>query len=171
MMGPVPADAEALTAHARGITLRQPWGWAIAYAGKPIENRAARWSHRGPVLIHAGKGFDVAAMRDPRITDAALALVDRPEVLALANAPSLVLAVANLVDAHTATVRCTLGDCAPWGEPPAPARERRRVAHLVLADVEALDDPVPHAVGALYPWRVPAETAAAVAHALAEQRR
>jgi hypothetical protein len=37
------------------LTVRQPWAWAIIYAGKDIENRG--WKPRRPcrVLIHAGK--------------------------------------------------------------------------------------------------------------------
>jgi hypothetical protein len=36
------------------LSIRQPWAWAILYAGKDIENRSWRTSHRGPILIHAG---------------------------------------------------------------------------------------------------------------------
>lgn len=181
MMGPVPADAEALAKLARGITLRQPWGWGIAYAGKRIENRAACWSHRGPMLIHAGKGLDVDAFTDPRIAgalDEFRRIDDRDGpgseraafALAETHRASAVIAVANLVDAHRATVGCTLGTCRPWGQEPAPARDRRRVAHLVLDDVEALTVPVPYLAGRLYPWQVPDDLAEAVAAQLAAQR-
>ena len=37
------------------LTIRQPWAWAIAHAGKDIENRSWATRHRGPLLIHAGK--------------------------------------------------------------------------------------------------------------------
>lgn len=44
------------------ISVRQPWAWAIIYAGKDIENRAWRPANpamrfRGPVCIHAAKGM------------------------------------------------------------------------------------------------------------------
>jgi hypothetical protein len=37
------------------ISIRQPWAWAILFAGKDIENRDGRWNLRGRVAIHAGK--------------------------------------------------------------------------------------------------------------------
>ena len=33
--------------------------WAI-FHGKDVENRGRRFSHRGPLLIHASRGFDLA---------------------------------------------------------------------------------------------------------------
>jgi hypothetical protein len=39
----------------KAISIRQPWAWAILYAGKDIENRDGRWNLRGRVVIHAGK--------------------------------------------------------------------------------------------------------------------
>ena len=40
------------------LSIRQPWAWAILYAGKDVENRSWSTHHRGPVLIHAGVAFD-----------------------------------------------------------------------------------------------------------------
>lgn len=47
------------------LSVRQPWAWAIIYAGKDIENRS--WqavNHglavRGPIAIHAAKGLTQA---------------------------------------------------------------------------------------------------------------
>jgi hypothetical protein len=37
----------------KGISIRQPWAWAILHAGKDIENRGRRWSLRGRVAVHA----------------------------------------------------------------------------------------------------------------------
>lgn len=39
------------------LSIRQPWAWAILYAGKDIENRSWSTSFRGPVCIHASKGM------------------------------------------------------------------------------------------------------------------
>lgn len=39
----------------KAITVRQPWAWAILYAGKNIENRSWRTHIRGPIAIHAAK--------------------------------------------------------------------------------------------------------------------
>jgi len=40
------------------ISIRQPWAWAI-YHGKPVENRTWYSKYRGPLLVHAGKTFDI----------------------------------------------------------------------------------------------------------------
>lgn len=41
----------------RAISIRQPWIWAILYAGKRIENRSRNCNYRGPILLHASKGM------------------------------------------------------------------------------------------------------------------
>lgn len=45
----------------RGLTLRQPWNWAILHAGKPVENRPMR-APRSQVgqwfALHAGAVYD-----------------------------------------------------------------------------------------------------------------
>lgn len=45
------------------LTIRQPWAWAILFAGKGVENRNRRTHHRGPLAIHAGKNFDDAGAK------------------------------------------------------------------------------------------------------------
>lgn len=40
----------------RAISIRQPYLWAILYAGKRVENRPRPCSYRGPVLLHASLG-------------------------------------------------------------------------------------------------------------------
>ena len=35
------------------LSVIQPWAWAIIFAGKEVENRSRRTSHRGRLLIHA----------------------------------------------------------------------------------------------------------------------
>lgn len=42
----------------RALSVRQPWAWAIAYAGKTVENRSQRFSYEGPVAIHASLALD-----------------------------------------------------------------------------------------------------------------
>lgn len=39
----------------RALSIRQPWAWAILYAGKRIENRSRRTHYRGSICIHASK--------------------------------------------------------------------------------------------------------------------
>jgi len=47
----------------KALSIRQPWAWAILYAGKDIENRSwgpsnpGRLRFRGPFLIHASSGM------------------------------------------------------------------------------------------------------------------
>jgi len=52
----VPVGFAALKA----LTIRQPWAWAMVYAGKDVENRRWRTAYRGPLLIHAAKNTDPA---------------------------------------------------------------------------------------------------------------
>ena len=37
----------------KALSIQQPWAWAIIYAGKNIENRPRRTSHRGTFAVHA----------------------------------------------------------------------------------------------------------------------
>lgn len=43
----------------RALSVRQPWAWAILYAGKDIENRSWQNKHTiGTIAIHASAGPD-----------------------------------------------------------------------------------------------------------------
>lgn len=42
----------------KALSVRQPWVWAIFYAGKDIENRGWLTGYRGDLLIHAAKTYD-----------------------------------------------------------------------------------------------------------------
>ncbi len=53
-------------AAARALSIRQPWTWAILYAGKRVENRTWYTDYRGPIFIHAGLRVDWAAVDDLR---------------------------------------------------------------------------------------------------------
>lgn len=44
------------------LSIQQPWAWLIVNGHKAVENRTWRHSHRGPVLIHAGKVSDAWAL-------------------------------------------------------------------------------------------------------------
>jgi hypothetical protein len=41
----------------KALTIRQPWAWAIIYAGKNIENRSWNTKLRGTIAIHAGFSY------------------------------------------------------------------------------------------------------------------
>ena len=43
----------------KAITVRQPWAWAIIFAGKDIENRNWPTKFRGTIAIHAAKGMTI----------------------------------------------------------------------------------------------------------------
>ena len=45
----------------KAITIKQPWAWAIIFAGKDIENRTWHTHDRGPLLIHAGAAYQANA--------------------------------------------------------------------------------------------------------------
>lgn len=47
----------------RVITLKQPWATLVAEGLKKYEFRSWKLNYRGEVLIHAGKGVDVNAMK------------------------------------------------------------------------------------------------------------
>lgn len=58
-------DEECATV-ARALSIRQPWTWAVLYAGKRVENRTWYTDYRGPIFIHAGLRVDWAAVEDLR---------------------------------------------------------------------------------------------------------
>lgn len=43
----------------KALSIRQPWAWAILYAGKDIENRTWWTKYRGELYIHASRLFDM----------------------------------------------------------------------------------------------------------------
>ena len=47
----------------RVITLKQPWATLVAEGLKKYEFRSWKYSYRGELLIHAGKGIDEEAMK------------------------------------------------------------------------------------------------------------
>lgn len=117
----------------RGLTLWQPWAWAICYAGKRIENRTwappAQLTH---VAIHAGMKYDT------RSAEAIRALGH--EVPGRGDIASrAIVAVARVVATTDASDD-------PWFAGPL---------GWVLEDVRVLDAPVERA-GALGCWRLTA---------------
>jgi hypothetical protein len=46
----------------KALSIKQPHAWAILHAGKDTENRSRKTTHRGPILIHAGKRIDHQAV-------------------------------------------------------------------------------------------------------------
>ncbi|MEJ8654646.1 hypothetical protein WKI65_43100 [Streptomyces sp. MS1.AVA.3] len=115
------------TTNVRGLTIWQPWAWAVAEGFKPVECRPQRTHYRGTLLIHAGQKFDLTVSIVRYSRDAAHRLdelggvanfwdarrrvpseVARPPHPTLAH--SAAIAIAELVGCHEDT-----GCCRPWG--------------------------------------------------------
>lgn len=47
----------------KAITLKQPWATLVAEGLKKYEFRSWKYSYRGEILIHAGKGVDKDALK------------------------------------------------------------------------------------------------------------
>lgn len=140
----------------RAITLKGPWDfpivapfarpgiapWSVMVPRDPATLPEAKWcenrtwptGHRGPLLIHSGKGWDTAGEQDPRV--AAMWRAACPPGLRLRREAwtwaGFVTAAAQLVDCHPAVGGC----CRPWGH------DRPGTHHLILSDVRVLTEPV-----------------------------
>jgi len=123
----------------RALTLRQPWAWAIAHAGKDVENRTWGTSWRGLVGIHAGLALDEHGSHDQRVLAARTALgLDIARHWPAQEPRGAFVAVGQLVGVHLAYGGC----CdSPWGQRWA-HDTARQVRHLELAEVHALPHPI-----------------------------
>lgn len=138
------------TRQVRGLSVKQPWTWAICHGGKPVENRT--WPVPDGLIgallfLHASRSADAGAFADPRIAG----LVRMPARRALPA--GAVVGTARLVGSHLGTADC----CGPWGDPGA--------HHWQLEDIRVLSTPIPYR-GALGFWRPDAGLRSAVAEAL-----
>jgi hypothetical protein len=48
----------------KGLSIKEPWASAIAFAGKDIENRSWQCHYRGPLGIHASNSFDPECLEE-----------------------------------------------------------------------------------------------------------
>ncbi|HEV2779098.1 MAG TPA: ASCH domain-containing protein [Actinophytocola sp.] len=118
----------------RVLTIKQPWAWAIACGHKLVENRTWRSPYRGPLAIHAGKGWDEAgAPAFKRICESLR--IPLPDVKTLPY--GALVAVASSVNICTGStgsryVRC---ECGPWAV--------GGQFHWRLSNMAALPDPFP----------------------------
>jgi hypothetical protein len=177
----------------RVLTVTPPWPWAIAWGGKGTENRSTGWKYRGPLLIHAGAGWDHDGASDPRLVAAYTAgaapaeqgrtwetdligprLLPPERIAGYPFHPSAVIPglPACRQVAHSAVVALTwLVDAhhATVGCGCGPWGEPGwDTIHLVLADTRPLDAPVPYRAGGLGLRRPPVELVAEVVEALQE---
>lgn len=157
----------------RALTIRQPYGFAVAEGFKPIENRTRRTHYRGPILIHTSKvpeqhvsivqySRDAAARLDQlggrgNFWDALMTIPSR----LFKNHPTLALrgivATARITGCHRVGDGCG-PDCAVWGQPDT--------WHWEITDAKPLDTAI-GVNGALGLWTPPADVQQAVRDQLA----
>lgn len=159
----------------RAMTVRQPWAWAIVHGGKLVENRTRNiaGSYRGPVAIHAGKGWSDAGARDRNVGEAYLdtlnangwravtsresflarqAEVGIPRAMISPGMFGTIIGVVDLVDVHlckTSTTAsytgqpCCFKDGVPTGQMCSPWALDPPMYHLELANPRPLTTPIP----------------------------
>lgn len=138
----------------RGLTVRQPWAWAIVHGGKDVENRTRSLGpYRGPVAIHAGLA-PFEQHNDASCLHRLLHGSETPTTIVY----GAVIGVVDLVEVHLADEGWNDPDgdgppCSPW------AMDGHH--HLVLANPRPLTHPIPWR-GALGLWTVPAELEARI---------
>lgn len=90
----------------KALSIRQPWAWAICYAGKDIENRDWPTKFRGEFLIHASKGMTRAEYADFNVAMSVIGQrLDVP--------PADELLRGGIVGKAT-LVNCVTNDPSPW---------------------------------------------------------
>lgn len=119
----------------KAISIRQPWAGAVMQGWKTVENRSQMFSHRGEILIHAGRLLaDDFTGAERTILDhagAEVPLLGRPGQ-PVAWQLGAIIGVADLYAAH----RGCDGSCAPgWAQ-------AGKVHHL-LRNARPLQRPVP----------------------------
>ncbi len=132
----------------KALTIRQPWAWAVVYAGKDVENRRWRTSYRGPLLIHAAKEGDPAGAARVLWTMADPGAFGQPRAAFATR--GAIIGVAHLADICTDSP-------SRWAEP--------NRFHWILEFAEPVDPPVPCS-GMPGLWTPPQAAAAAVADQL-----
>jgi hypothetical protein len=135
----------------KALTLTQPWATLVAVGAKQYETRSWSTRYRGPLAIHAAKGFPgwakTACLDEPFYS---VLTADRGETQALRLPLGMVVAVAVLAEVLPV---------GPGRLFPAQLSDRERAFGdysdgryaWVLRDIEPLPQPVP-AKGALGLW-------------------
>jgi hypothetical protein len=132
------------------ITVWRPWAACFTHlpgrAAKRIENRTWNTTHRGPILLHAGKRFDPSAFT--LISRIELALHPRVEWISRdpADHPTGIFAVADLVDVCTRSKlgkACTCNEWAVRGQTHWRLDNFRRLDVIPCNGVQGLWTPSP----------------------------
>lgn len=148
----------------KAISLTQPWATLVAIGAKTVETRGPTWStrFRGPLAIHAAKGYPAWAQALCAQEPFATALADAPPTRLGQLPRGAIVAVADVVDVARTDDMWVRMDWAPDGSAERAfgnyATGRRAIK---LGNVRRLREPV-HCLGALGLWRVPDQIEAAV---------
>ncbi len=123
----------------KALSIRQPWAWAILYAGKDIENRDWPAALRGRVAIHAAKRMTREEYED------AVDFMNRRCGIPLSEIPSASELVGGAILGSVEIVDCVTSSNSPWfvGE-----------YGFVLRNPVVFDLPI-ECSGALGFWNVP----------------
>lgn len=141
------------------LTLTQPWATLVAIGAKRIETRSWRTSYRGPLAIHAAKGF-------PK--EARVLCRNNPFHRELYNAGFASVSYSGDLPLGCVIATCRLVDCAPTelvSRTPGRLSEQESAFGdysygrwaWILSDVAPLPQPIP-AKGALSLWEWPEPT-------------
>ncbi len=145
----------------KAISLTQPWATLVAIGAKRIETRSWRTDYRGPLAIHASKGFPVWARTLCREEPFRSALADAGIEMWAELPRGEVVAICTLTGCPRIRARSTDGtpcittlDSLLW-RVPSPEREFGDYSYgrwaWLLKDVEPLAKPIP-AIGTLGLW-------------------
>lgn len=119
----------------KALTVRNPWAWAIAYAGKTVENRSWATKYRGRLYIHAGAARPTLEM----LHDCEARVESIGGMFKPAKMPyGALVATAELVNCQRNGEPLN-----PWAEPDC--------YHWILRDIRVLRRPIP-CKGALQLW-------------------
>lgn len=148
----------------KGLSVKPPWSWAIAWAGKDVENRGWPTNHRGFVAIHASLRPEPDVIFPVQRAIRAYLTAQRDQDRRI-DVRGAVVAVAEIAGCHAGlSMRwpCEGGElCSPWAVPGQ--------YHWRLARVRPLAEPVP-CKGALGLWTLPDDVESAVLAQLGENR-
>lgn len=149
----------------RSLSVRQPWAFAIAKAGKTIENRSRGTAYRGELAIHASQIYDEEAALP---TPAALSLLMDAAIAELRGTPEPAMARGAVVAVATLDQCHWYADCLRAGSRngllgtwPCSEWAMSLSWHWTLTGVRPLAEPVP-CRGQLGLWTVPEDVERAV---------
>ena len=140
----------------RGVSVRQPWAWAIARGHQPVLNRATDTGYRGPVAIYASFRVDLESFESDVVRHAVSTSWDAADPVAAIGG---IVAVVSLTGVCAAAVSGSPCGCGEWARPGA--------YHWRLADPRPLRWPV-LAVGQADLWELAPAVAGGVARLLAD---